>query len=151
MKRYAMLAALVWAAPAAAQQAVPMPAWLAGAWCTEGPESDRTCEYWTPNSGGVMIGASITTKGGKAVSFEQTRIVPADGTPVYFATPDGGATIAFRAVASEVRSITFAKPDHDYPQRIRYWIEGDELVAEIALADGSKPMRWRYKRLGGGG
>jgi len=38
----------------------------------------------------------------------------------------------------------FENRDHDYPQRIRYWREGEVLMAEISLADGSKPMRWRY-------
>jgi hypothetical protein len=29
---------------------------------------------------------------------------------------------------------------------VRYWREGDVLVGEIAMADGSNPMRWRYRR-----
>ncbi len=147
MKTWMIAAALV-ALPGAAQAQVAIPGWMAGAWCTEGPASDRTCEYWTPNSGGLMIGASITTKGGKAVSFEQARIAPVDGTPVYFASPEGGPAVAFRAVASDGKSVTFAKPDHDYPQRVRYWMEGETLIAEIALADGAKPMQWRFKRVG---
>jgi hypothetical protein len=35
---------------------------------------------------------------------------------------------------------------HDYPQRIRYWRDGKYLIAETALADGSKAQRWRYSR-----
>jgi hypothetical protein len=44
--------------------------------------------------------------------------------------------------------VTFVNAVHDYPQRIRYWREGEEMFAEISLADGSKPVRWRYRRLG---
>ncbi len=40
----------------------------------------------------------------------------------------------------------FANAAHDYPQRIRYWREGETLNAEISLLDGSKAMRWQYKR-----
>jgi hypothetical protein len=43
--------------------------------------------------------------------------------------------------------ITFYNVANDYPQRIRYWREGDVLIAEIALEDGSKPKRWRYRKV----
>ena len=148
MTRYWMIGALLTAVPAQAQSGAPLPGWLAGAWCTEGPASHRTCEYWTPDSGGVMIGASITTRSGKAVEYEQERIEPVDGMPVFFASPGGAPAIAFRAVASDAASITFANDAHDYPQRIRYWREGEKLFAEISLKDGGKPMRWEYRRSG---
>lgn len=121
--------------------------WLAGAWCTEGPPGDRTCEYWTPESGGLMIGASITTKSGKAVSFEHMRIASHEGGTAYFASPQGRPAVAFRAGETQAQSIIFEKLDHDYPQRIRYSIEGDALIAEISLANGSKRMRWKFKRI----
>jgi hypothetical protein len=40
----------------------------------------------------------------------------------------------------------FANPAHDYPQRIRYWLEGNALNAEISRIDGSKTVRWTYRR-----
>ena len=140
--------ALLASGSAAAQEAGVAPGWIAGAWCTEGPESDRTCEYWTPETGGLMLGGSIAMKGGKLREFEQLRIAPDAGAIAYFASPGGKGPIVFPVTERSATSVTFAKPDHDYPQRIRYSLEGDELVAEISLADGSKPMRWRYRRVG---
>lgn len=122
--------------------------WLAGTWCTEGPPGDRICEYWTPESGGLMIGASIRTKSGKAVSFEHMRIALHEGGTAYFASPQGGPAVVFRAGETQAQSIVFEKSDHDYPQRIRYSIEGSAMIAEISLADGSKRMRWKFKRIG---
>ena len=50
--------------------------------------------------------------------------------------PGGGPPIEFPLVAQGERSIEFANPAHDFPQRIRYWREGDRLHAEISLLDG---------------
>ena len=47
------------------------------------------------------------------------------------------------------RMIEFSNPAHDYPQRIRYWREGDTLHAEIALLDGSRAVQWSYAPMGG--
>jgi hypothetical protein len=130
---------------AAMPQAPGLPDWLAGEWCTdEGPQG-RTCERWGPPAGGMMIGTSQTVKNGRTVSFEFLRIGLDGGTPVYIAQPGGKTPVAFRAVAGK-KGITFLNPEHDYPQRIRYWREGDALMAEIALKDGGNAMSWRYER-----
>ena len=42
--------------------------------------------------------------------------------------------------------MTFTNPAHDYPQRISYRRDGEELVAEVSLLDGSEANRWRYRR-----
>lgn len=146
MKRFAL--ALIAALPltgAAAPVAQTLPDWLAGNWCTADGAQGRTCERWGPAAGGMMIGTSQTVKGGRTVSFEFLRIGLDGETPVYIAQPGGKAPVAFRAVAGE-KGITFVNAEHDYPQRIRYWREGDALMAEIALKDGSRAMQWQYDR-----
>jgi hypothetical protein len=35
---------------------------------------------------------------------------------------------------------------HDYPQRIAYVRDGDMLTATISAIDGSKAMRWTFRR-----
>ncbi|WP_278373411.1 hypothetical protein [Sphingobium xenophagum] len=47
-----------------------------------------------------------------------------------------------------MRDISFANPDHDYPQRIRYWREGRLLMAETAKMDGSQTQSWTYAPMG---
>ena len=127
---------------------VAMPAWMAGAWIMRAGEN-RAEEYWTPADGGVMIGAGKSFAGDRLRSFEHMRIAPGeDGRLHFFASPDGAPFSAFAMVEQGDGNITFANPAHDYPQRIRYWREGDTLNAEISLADGSRPMRWRFTRMG---
>jgi len=63
--------------------------------------------------------------------------------------PNGGAPVEFAMVKQDDSSIEFANPTHDFPQRIRYWREGDTLHAEIALIDGSRAIAWSYSPMGG--
>ena len=66
----------------------------------------------------------------------------------FYGAPSGEDRTPFHWVASRSRDVTFVNAAHDYPQRIRYWREGKELVAEISLKDGTKAQRWRYARAG---
>lgn len=139
----AAAAALLAASPAATVDEL---AWLAGQWSRE--ESERwTEESWTAPRGGVMLGHSRSGRGDSLRDFEFLRVqAGADGIPAYIAQPGGGAPVAFRLVRRDGTSATFENASHDYPQRIVYACDGDTLTATISLIDGSKPMRWVYRR-----
>jgi hypothetical protein len=145
--RHSMLALALLAAPVAAE---PISAdrlgWLAGDWVQQaGPT--LTEESWLPPRGGMLLGLNRTSRNGAARAFEFIRIGPGpDGRLSFNAQPNGAPPTAFPAVEQTDASILFLNPAHDYPQRIRYWREGDMLMAEISLADGSKPDRWRFER-----
>lgn len=137
------------AAPLAAQEAVPFPSWMAGAWSSS--DGDRwTEEFWTNARGGIMIGASREGRGEALRSWESIRIArKADGTLAYVPMPNGGSPVEFLLVRHDAQSIEFANPAHDFPQRIRYWREGARLHAEISLLDGSRAVSWSYAPMGG--
>lgn len=134
---------LVAAAPAAKVDDL---AWLTGQWISE--TDDRwTEESWTGPRGGVMLGHSRSGRGNALREFEFLRIAAgADGAPTYIAQPGGGAPVAFALVRHDTASATFENPAHDYPQRIHYARDGDTLTATISRIDGSRPMRWTYRR-----
>ncbi len=142
------LALALMAAPSAAQEPAAFPAWMAGAWTLS--DGDRwTEEFWTHPRGGVMIGASREGQGETLRSWEAIRIVrKADGALAYVPMPNGGPAVEFALVRQDARSIEFANPAHDFPQRIRYWREGDMLHAEIALLDGGRAIGWSYAPMG---
>ncbi|MCR5869745.1 MULTISPECIES: DUF6265 family protein [unclassified Sphingomonas] len=122
-------------------------AWLEGEWCTVAVNGRQTCELWGPARGGMMLGTSQTVRDGKTRDFEYMRIELSAEAVVFYGSPRGSPAVAFRESKREAQGITFGNPGHDYPQRIRYWREGEMLNAEIALADGSRPMRWAYTRV----
>jgi hypothetical protein len=140
-----MFTSLLIAAAAAAQSPV-FPNFLTGCW-EERRKAGWTEECWTDGRGGVMLG---TGRGGgdEAVAewewmrFERSR----DGTITFHASVRGAETVPFTAVESSDRSITFVNAAHDYPQRVRYRLTADGLVAEVSLADGSKRASWTYRR-----
>lgn len=139
----AAAAVLLAASPAATVDDL---AWLAGQWSRE--ESERwTEESWTAPRGGVMLGHSRSGRGDSLRDFEFLRVqAGADGIPAYIAQPGGGAPVAFRLVRRDGTSATFENASHDYPQRIQYARDGETLTATISLIDGSKPIRWVYRR-----
>lgn len=143
-----MMAILAVGGPAAAAPEVAaLPGWMAGCWIDE--RADRwTEECWTTARAGSMLGAGRSGKGAALRNWEAMQILQSGDGVAFWAAPDGAGRTRFAMISSTASEVVFANPAHDYPQRIRYWREGDMLNAETALADGSKAMRWRYRRLG---
>ena len=125
-----------------------LPDWLTGEWQQE--RADRwTEEVWTLPRAGTMIGVGRTGRGESLRSWEVLRIIrAADGSLALHAAPDGGPATIFPAIEQGIRDISFANPDHDYPQRIRYWREGRLLMAETSKMDGTNIQSWTYAPAG---
>lgn len=141
-----VLAALTIAAPATAQE---LPDWLAGKWCSAADANGRvTCETWTRDKD-VLTGLSEAgVPGGPARLLERMRISAEPGRLVFHADPTGQEGGDFYATGAQPRrSVRFVNVAHDYPQLVRYWREGDLLMAEISLADGGKARRWAFRRV----
>ena len=146
MLRRSLIAVLLVApAPASAQEAA-MPGWLAGCW--EQIEGDRwTDECWTYPRGGIQLGSGRSGRGDALRSWESMQIVRGgDGKLSFWASPGGAPRVQFPLVSQGPREVVFANPAHDYPQRIRYWREGELLQAEVALADGSQAEGFTFRR-----
>lgn len=146
MRATMILAGLVLAAPASAQDA-PLE-WLAGSWCTEADAEGRaTCETWTIE-GGAMIGVSESrAAGAPPQTLERMRISAEPGRLVFHADPAGQEGGDFHALGAQpAQTVRFENAAHDYPQVVRYWRVGELLKAEISLADGGKARRWTFRR-----
>ena len=128
-----------------------LPQWMAGCWTTQGAPM-ATEECWTAPRGGMMLGSSHTVDAQDTTrAFEHMRMVRDGEQIVFIAQPGGTAASRFPLLRSALRDgrpfLEFGNDAHDYPQRIRYWLEADGgLVGEISLADGSRPTRWAYQR-----
>lgn len=114
--------------------------WLTGCWQSE---DGVTREIWSGSEDGYYFGYNVVLKDGHAVFFEQMRIDPAP-LPVFNAYPTGNGPFPFAATTLSETSVTFANPDHDFPQKIKYWREEDVLRATISRMDGSSPGEFRF-------
>lgn len=121
-----------------------MPTWMTGAWEYEAG-GDWADEYWTPLRGDMMIGASRSGTGDTLKFWEHMRIQKEDdGAVVFWAISADQKPVRFVAIMSGENEMAFENPAHDYPQRIKYWREGNKLKAEISLLDGSKAVQFRF-------
>jgi hypothetical protein len=142
-----MISTLLLAAAAAAETPA-LPAFMTGCWDRVDGEH-WTQECWMEPKAGLMLGASREGTGAKLKSWEQLRIErSAEGKITLFASPGGRPPLPFEGRFVSVNAIEFTNASHDYPQRIRYELKDGSLQAEISLIDGSKPVRWTYKREG---
>ncbi len=148
MRKLALFAIgiLISSAPAIAlSDAPPMPEWMAGVW-EHADAQGWADEYWTPLRGDIMLGSARSGKDERLNFWEQMRIQKEDdGAVVLWVVSADQKPVQFEATVSAENAIMFENPDHDYPQRIYYWREGNVLKAEISLIDGTKPVQFSYR------
>lgn len=122
-------------AGAADRDSVAALAWMAGCWVGEGGE-----ECWLAPRGGTMVGINRgPEREDRQPAFEFLRIVERDDGLAFLASPEGRyPPVAFAAIEVGASRIVFANPEHDFPQRITYWLEdGETLRARVeAQSDG---------------
>jgi hypothetical protein len=121
-------------------------AWLSGEWAEA--KGDRwTEERWSRPRGGVMLGTSLSGRGGQAGNYEFVRIAAdADGTLTYYVSNRGAPPVPFQLTSGGAAEVVFENPGHDYPTRIVYRRQGNLLHATISGPGGANPMSWRYGR-----
>jgi hypothetical protein len=141
--------------PASAQYAASsVPAgWLAGCWSLQ--HGDRIVEEaWLPSRGGMMLGMSRTTKGGRVTEHEFV-VLRNVGTALEYRVRTGDQPeIVFRAGALSATEALFENPTHDFPKRIGYrLVSPDSLEAWIdGGAKGKGPrVGFGYHRVDCGG
>ena len=125
-----------------------MPGWLAGGWSAEAADGAWVEEWWTPPRAGLMMGAGRSGKAGKLDWWEHTRIEQTGGKLRFCALPKGQAGACFEATKVRAQEIVFENPAHDFPNRVTYRREGDELFAEVSGKAGANVQRWRFKKVG---
>ncbi|MCP5396534.1 MAG: hypothetical protein H6918_07365 [Sphingomonadaceae bacterium] len=142
------------ASPLAAEEGPELPGWMAGCWEAVNEEA-RTVECWTMPEGGMMLGSAQTIMNGQTVFWEAIQIIKddedEDGPAIPLAmwvSPNGEGRYRFNWVESEEGGLTFTFAANDFPQKIRYWPDGELMQAEISQMDGSRRMSWTYRRMG---
>lgn len=148
MKIVLLAAALLLPASALAQ--APKAAsleWMSGTWVAKSPGATVT-ESWVGPGNGMMVAANLSTWSGGRKLYEFLRIGETAEGLSYYASPGGRAPVEFRMKELGERRIVFENPQHDFPQRILYWREGEQLVARVEGNAGGKEKReeWRFDR-----
>ena len=107
-------------------------------------------ELWTEPRDDVMLGVEREGFGPQVEGWQVQRIQrKPGGTLVLIAQPKGGTPVEYTLTVASEEAIEFANPLHDYPQRIRWWRQGQLLMAEMSRIDGSQPTRLNYRPVAG--
>ena len=120
--------------------------------CWRGPAAGGTAVYeerFTPSAAGIMLGSSRMFSGMRLMSFEYLTVRMDGEDIVYLPAPGGRPSPAvFRLTRSERHLAWFEAPDHNYPRRIRYSLDGETMVISIdAGADDTEPRSWELTRV----
>ena len=120
--------------------------WMTGSWSgtSRGIEME---EHWTTAKGGSMIGIHRDVAKGRTVSFEFLRIEQQGDQIVYLSMPNGRSPATpFPLKEVSGTRVVFENPAHDFPQRIIYWKDGNDLRARIEGAMNGRPgsEEWRW-------
>jgi len=143
-----MLAALA-LAPAAHAHTMADLAWLKGCWRTEAaPNGNIVTEVWTAPPAGAMFGYAYTIRDGQPRGWEQMRIEADDGALYFVALLPGQDAVRFRLHYDDDPHVArFENPEHDYPQRVEYRRDGDQLTGTISRVDGGDAFSFGYRRV----
>src|SRR5215213_8797365 len=105
---------------------------LSGCWERNEKSGTAATEIWMKPAGTSIMGMGRTVKNGKTVDYEMMRIEQrADG--IYFvAKPKANpAETSFKLKSSAGGEFTFENPEHDFPQRVIYKVNGNTLMGRI--------------------
>ena len=124
--------------------------WLAGCW-RNGDADSSSEECWLAPGGGVMLGMNRSIRKDRT-SFEFLRIARDEsGRLTYFASPSGKPPTPFVLREATPKRVVFENPEHDFPQRILYWLDDDGVLhGRIEGVEGkqAKGFEWTWARAG---
>lgn len=129
-------------APVTAQ---PDLSWLSGDWIDCSGDTVVE-ERWLGPAGGMMIGANLT-RGKASPSFEFFRIARSKGGSwAYYAQPGGRPPVEFTLMETDGTRVVFQNLEHDFPQRVIYWRDGENLAARVEgqLNGKLEAAEWRF-------
>ena len=148
--RAAILAAMLSMTAACDAMAQPAAAkidglrWMSGTWVHES-NGARVSESWLGPANGLMVAANLTAGPGAKRFHEFLRIAETPEGLSYFASPGGRAPVEFKLKTLEAQRVVFENAAIEYPQRILYWRDGEQLMARIE-GSGGRFEEWRFSR-----
>lgn len=135
-------------APARPGQDLSALAWMEGHWIGKEGTVDVE-EFWLGPKGNTMLGLHRDVAGTRTRMFEFLRIEATAEAITYWASPKGRPATPFRLKELNGQHVTFENPEHDFPQRIIYWLAKDgALHAKIEGTMNGKAasQEWRWLR-----
>ncbi len=119
--------------------------WLEGKWERQNARPGMTAfEVWEKTDQGFK-GMGVSLKGADTVFVENLKIVQKDGALHYVAEVSSNqAPTYFKITSATENGFVSENPQHDFPKKIAYTLEGKKLTAVISA--GEKAMGFVFER-----
>ena len=108
--------------------------WLEGIWeRTNAKPGNTGMEKWVKQSKDVWWGLGISMKGNDTLFAEKLKLVIKDGFIYYVAdVPENKQPVYFKMTEITSNGFTCENPEHDFPEKINYHLDGSKLSAVIS-------------------
>lgn len=119
--------------------------WLAGTWNRTNVKAGRAAhERWVKTTEGLQ-GWGVNLNGADTTFVEKLRIVTKDNKLYYVAeVPQNKESTYFLITEVTTTSFTCENPEHDFPKKIVYQLDGNKLMATIS--GNGKSMDYFFER-----
>lgn len=115
-------------------------AWVSGIWTSYSDEGLLT-EKWEQVNDSTLEGKTTFVAGGE-VQFSEITVILQEGDKLtYTATvsvQNDGKPVDFNLTSIGNQFAVFENPEHDFPQKIRYEMKGDSLIATVSGKENGK-------------
>lgn len=107
--------------------------WLTGTWNRTNVKPGRTAhERWIKEDQ-LLQGWGVSMNGSDTTFVEKLKIIEQDKTLYYVAdVPENKTSIYFKITEISVGEFICENPDHDFPKKIAYQMDGTKLKATIS-------------------
>lgn len=108
--------------------------WLEGTWIRTNVKPGRAgSERWVKGNGRELIGWGVSMKGSDTTFVEKLKIVIKAGDIYYVSdVPENSRPIDFKIIAIDDESFVCENPAHDFPKKIAYYKNGNNVRAVIS-------------------
>lgn len=140
-----LLVALVLISSALQAQSISELSWLTGTWNRTNVKAGRSAhERWVKTAEGFQ-GWGVNLNGADTTFVEKLRIVTKDNKLYYVAdVPQNKELTYFLMTEVSANSFTCENPQHDFPKKIVYQLDGNKLKAMIS--GNGKSMDYFFER-----
>lgn len=122
--------------------------WLLGKWKRlDGTDETEMFEYWEKNSSDTFLGHGFLMNSTDTVWQEKMVLSNDDSNwTLKVETPGNNDMVEFTLVEQSIHSFTVENALHDFPKRIAYWKDNEQLKA-LVKGD-SMELEYEFERIG---
>lgn len=119
--------------------------WLLGQWKRLNEEEGKeTFEHWEKISPTEYAGLGFTLQAGDTI-WQENMVLARSGNrwDLRVKSPEEPEYTLFKGTGSAAREFVVENPDIDFPNRIKYWVEGEVLKAAVSNPEMEIPFAFR--------